>query len=178
MMNKTGPKQEDPSLPEVVNLSGARAENVAAELVRVRRSLVRDIDATEAEIHQSGALMVNGEYVSAHSAVIGVVQSGAVTVNGGAVGFVQTQDAGLTGPVGVVVGDEVVLTDSATVGVLGASSVKAEHVRTVVLLARNVEGSVETALDTRQVVLASVVAGIAAGAVVQLGQMLFGRSKK
>jgi hypothetical protein len=36
---------------------------------------------------------------------------------------------------------------------------------------------VVTTLDTRQVLLASVVAGIAAGAVVLLGQFLFGRSK-
>jgi hypothetical protein len=105
------------------------------------------------------------------------VQGGAVTMNGVGAGAVRAQEAVLTGQVGAMLADEASLIESRA-GILAANSVTADRVRTVVLLAKRVEGPVETALDTRQVLIASLATGFVAGAVILIGQLLFGRHKR
>lgn len=178
-MTKNDPKlpEENSTLPQVANLTGVQVDKVAADMARVHRSAVGSIEAQEVELYQSAAGQINADYVSTHNALLGEVHSGAATINGSAVVMLQAQDAALNGPAGIVSTQNAVLSDGASMGIMLATSVKAEKVRTVLLIASEVEGPVETVLDTRRVVLASLLAGAAAGAVVLLGQLFFGRRK-
>ncbi len=169
----TMPAEKETSLPEVVNLTNSRVDEVSAELVRAQRSVIGRIEAGEIELHQSGAAQISAENVMARGAIIGMAQSGSFSMDGGCVGVVRAQEVILNGQAGAVTAENATLLADAQAGILAANSVKAEKVRTVVLLAKQVEGPVETMLDTRRVVLASLAAGLAAGAVLLLGQFLF-----
>jgi hypothetical protein len=61
------------------------------------------------------------------------------------------------------------------VGILAAQEVHAPSLRTSVLIARQVEGNVETLADTRQVLLGGLVAGAVLGLFLLLGRLLFRR---
>jgi hypothetical protein len=77
--------------------------------------------------------------------------------------------------IGGIYTDNASLGEGAQTGILVGGKVSGEQIRTVFLVARQVEGQVETSLDTRQVALASVLTGVACGAVLLLGQFLFRR---
>ncbi|MBM3152378.1 MAG: hypothetical protein FJZ96_09305 [Chloroflexi bacterium] len=175
---KTPAPVADPVPPEVANLSRVQVDLVQAELARIDHSLVNELHATEAELSRSGSVGVTGETVNAHQSWIGMVRGGTVTLERGGALALQAEQAALTdSPAGLVQAGTVQMSGDATAAVVAAREVKAERLRTVVLLAGKVEGPVETVLDTRRVLLASVVAGIAAGGMALLGQALFRRRK-
>jgi len=62
-------------------------------------------------------------------------------------------------------------------GLLVASKVEADTINTTILLTRNVEGNVETVLDTPRALLAGLTAGVAVGLVLFVGQLLTKRDK-
>jgi hypothetical protein len=170
---KNVPPVEELTTPEVVNLVNTQAEHVDAELVRVSHSRVGKMHAEEIDITHSGAVSVSGDTVSGRDSWIGAVQGGHITLNGGGVVALQAEQMTLNGNAGLCQANQLSMAEGSTVGILSAGKVSAEKVRTVLLLAGKVEGPVETALDTRRVLLASLVAGIATGGVLLLGKFLF-----
>lgn len=98
-----------------------------------------------------------------------------VSVEAGAVGFVQAEKASVNGYTGLVVAGSADVHHSA-VGYLAAREVHAEDVRTIILFARNVQGNVITTFDTRGVVIAGLVSGLFGGLMLLLGRFLLRRS--
>jgi len=93
--------------------------------------------------------------------------SGAITVRGD---NVVIKDSGA----GVVVADRISGTN-ASIGVAVANSAELDGSSTVVLLAREVHGNVETVLDTRGAMVAGLMAGVAVGMVLLVGSLLVRR---
>jgi hypothetical protein len=58
-----------------------------------------------------------------------------------------------------------------------AERVEAKSIRAGLVIGREIQGNVETLLDARTTLLAGLVGGIAAGLVMLVGKMLFGRKK-
>ena len=73
--------------------------------------------------------------------------------------------------IGVAVGDRMNLAN-ARAGVLYANQAELNNSSSVILLARDVHGDVETVLDTRGAMLAGLVSGIAVGLVLFVGRLL------
>ena len=165
--------------PQVVNLRGSRLDRLDAELVRVEKSLVGSVNnAEEVDLHLSGAARVTARNVQAHNSLVGITQAEQVTLKDSATFAVQANQATVSGNVGAVLSKGTTsLNAGSRTGVLAARHVQADRVRTAVLLAGRVEGSVETMLDTRRIVLASLVTGLVTGSVLLLGQFLFKRRK-
>jgi len=174
------PKSELPEegLPEVVNLIDSQAEKVEADLVRASRSYVGYLTAEETELHQAVALNVNAHNLNANTSLLGISQSISTSSNNSILLAARAERMELKGSLtGGIYADNASLADGARAGILVSGKVSGEQVRSVILVARQVEGPVETMLDTRQVALASILAGFACGLVVLLGQFLF-RHKK
>jgi hypothetical protein len=98
---------------------------------------------------------------------VGLQLSGAITVRGD---NVTIKDSGA----GVVVADKVT-GSNAYLGVTVTDSAELNGSHSVVLLAREVHGNVETVLDTRGTMLAGLVAGVAVGVVLLVGGLLIRR---
>ena len=171
MARKTQPSEEEASLPQVINLTHTQAQQVEAELVRVHQSLVGRVDGGEVDLQQSAALQISAQNISAHTTSIASVQAKSFAMHESAVAVVRATQADLDGRAGLILAQSARMGAGSRSGLLVSNQVKTEQVRTSVLLARRVEGPVETVMDTRQVLLASLVAGIA----VLLGQFLFRR---
>jgi hypothetical protein len=73
--------------------------------------------------------------------------------------------------VGAVISEHAVLQDS-RVGITIARKAELNNSSSIILLAQEVEGNVETILDTRGALLAGLVSGIAVGLVLLVGNLL------
>lgn len=171
-------EQPEEGSPEVVNLIDSQAEKIEADLVRTSRSYIGNLTAEETDMHQAVALNVNAHDLNANTSILGVSQSVTISSDNSLLLASRAERMEMKNSlVGGVYADNANLADGARAGILVGGKVSGEQIRTVFLVARHVEGPVETMVETRQVVLASVIAGIACGLVVMLGQFLF-RHKK
>ena len=146
---------------EVINLSGGIIDTVESERVHITQGGANRIVASEVELLQGGAATIHGETVH-------LQRGAAIAVRGGEVSL---ED----GNAGAVVADGLSMTGS-RVGVVVAGQVEMENSNAVILLARDVHGSVETVLDTRGALLAGLVSGICVGLVLSVFKMLSRRS--
>ncbi len=172
------PKSEsiEEAQPEVVNLIDSQADLIEADLVRTSRSYVGSLHAEEVELHQAVALDVDAQNLNANTSVIGVVQAASVTTTNSLLVAARAERLEINNSLtGGVYADNTILAEGSQTGILVTGKASGEQIRTVVLVARQVDGPVETMLDTRQVALASVLAGVACGIVILLGQFLFRR---
>jgi len=174
------PKSELPEeeLPEVVNLVDSQAEKIEADLVRASRSYIGSLTAEESEMHQAVALNVNAHDLNTNTSLLGVSQSITTSSNNSILLAARAERLELKGSLaGGIYADNANLADGTRAGILVSGKVSGDQIRTVFLVARQVEGPVETMLETQQVAIASVLAGLACGIVVLLGRFLF-RHKK
>ena len=160
--------------PQVTNLSHADVQSVHAELVRMHQADAETVTADEVELVQSAAGNIKANHVNARQSGLAMVNAGEVLVQGGATGFIQAEKASVSGYTGAVVAGSAEVHHS-MVGYVAGKDVHVEDSRTVLLLARNINGNVTTLLDTRSALIAGLVGGLFAGIMLLLGRMLFGR---
>lgn len=173
-------KNESPmeEIPQVINLTGSQAEQVQADLVRASRSYIGRVNADEADLHQSIAVDADVQTMNANASLVGVSQAITTRAGNSAIIAGRTEQLELSSSVaGGIYAASATLKDGSQAGILVSGDVRADSVRTVVLVARQVQGPVQTMLDTRQVALGSLIAGIAGGAVMLLGYFLFRKKK-
>jgi hypothetical protein len=161
--------------PQVTNIAQAEVQSVHAELVRMHQADAETVTADEVELHQSAAGTVKATLVHARQTAIATVHAENVSVEAGAVGFVRAEKASTNGYTAVLAAGSADVQHSA-VGYLAGRDVRAENVRTVVLLARNVQGNVTTTFDARGALIAGLVAGLFGGLMLLLGRFLLRRS--
>jgi hypothetical protein len=176
MSPKSETNEED--RPEVVNLVDSQAEKIEADLVRTSRSYIGSLSSEESEMHQAFAMNINAHNLNAGTSILAVSQSVTSTSNNSLVVAARAERMEMKNSlVGGFYADSATLADGSQTGILVSSRVSGEQIRSVFLVARQVEGPVETMLDTRQVAMASVLAGLACGLVIVLGKFFF-RHKK
>lgn len=140
---------------QVANLSQTEVQFVQAELVRMHFAAAEAITADEVELDRSAVGNLKAARVDAQMSALGTVSTGEVSTERSALGYVQAQNATVGGYIGAVVG----------------TNVHAEGARTLLLVGRNVTGSVTTLLDARS----ALIAGLTGGLVFLVGRLLFGR---
>lgn len=160
---------------EIVNLTETSVNKIQAELVRMVDSSAQSITASEVEIRQGGAGTIESDRVAIHQGFVARMDADQVDVSSGAVGIVDTNQA--------VLNDSKVLLMSAgsaelhntCMGVVFAQQLQGESIQTSFLVSKQVEGSVNTILDTPRAILAGLTAGIAFGLVYLVGSLLVRR---
>jgi hypothetical protein len=160
--------------PEVVNMHKTQAASVQAELVRASASQIKQLSAQEVDLRDSVAVVVNAETVSARKTSVAHLEAGNFTLLDGTVLVSKSNSATLKGRAGLVITDSAEI-ENGSAAILASRTVKADTLRTGILISRNVEGNVETLMDTRSTVLAGIVAGAVIGSLLMLGQYLFRR---
>ena len=161
--------------PQVTNISQTEVKTIHAELVRMHQSDAEFIRADEVELQQSAVGNVKTGQMLARQSLVGMVNAVEFQSEAGVTGMVKAGNASVSGYTGLVAAGSADI-HHASVGYLAAREVKAEDVRTIVLLARNVEGNVITTLDTRGVVIAGLIGGLFGGLMLLLGRFLVRRN--
>jgi len=160
-MNDHPPNQESNEIDaDVVTMSGGSIENIEAETVRIDQGGAQRIIASEVGISRGGVGVINADNVDLQLAGALTVRSDKTTIKDGGAGVVVSDQ--LTGA-------------NANIGVAVANTAELNGGSTVVLLAREVHGDVETMLDTRGTMVAGLIAGIAVGLVLFVGSLLVRR---
>lgn len=157
MDDSSGAPDPEPVEADVVNLSGGPIESVEADVVRIRQGGANLIVAGEVEIQQGGAVQITADAVGAHQSGILVARGNVISVD--------------SGGVGAVIGEDVLLAGSRSLLTVGGR-VEIQEGSSVILLAREVKGSVHTVLDTTGAMLAGLTAGVAVGLVLLVGSWL------
>lgn len=160
--------------PEVVNMHETQAASVQAELVRASASQIKQLTAQEVDLRDSVAVVVNAETVSARKTGVAHLEAGNFTLLDGTVLVSKSNSATLKGRAGLVITDFAEIKNGSA-AILASRAIKADTIRTGILISRNVEGNVETLMDTRSTVLAGMVAGAVMGSLLMVGQFLFRR---
>jgi len=160
-------------IPQVANVTNASVEVVEAKLVRMHQSAAQEITADEVDLQQSAALDVTTAEVNAHEAALGLVTARDVDLNNSAVAIIRAETANIAGSAGVVLAESANLGNTYA-GVVAGNEVRSERIESLILLARNVEGDVQTVVDTRSALIAGMVGGLLAGIFLLVGRMLFG----
>jgi hypothetical protein len=161
---------ESPSQPADENV-------IEADIVQVNQGNVSQVNAGRVEFKQGGAGRVNAEQVTVHLGGIGMAWGTTVSVDQGGIGIVRAGEAQLDKCQTHVLVAQTATTKEGMTGVLVANEVHANPLRAVVVLAKTIDGQVETTLDTRGAILAGLVGGIALGLVSLTGRLLT-RSKR
>jgi len=157
---------------EVINLSNTTVGTVRAELVRMNMSGAEKIIATEIEVKQGGAVKLQAQDIRLSQGGALSIEGETVILNNGFAGIVRAEEASLTDcGAGIVVAEQTSLQNVQS-GLLVAGEVTSETVKATIFLAGNVEGNVETVLDTPRAMLAGLTAGVAVGLVLFIGQLL------
>jgi len=160
--------------PEVVNMHNTQAASVQAELVRASASQIKQLSAQEVDLRDSVAVVVNAETVSARKTGVAHLEAGYFTLLDGTVLLSKSNSATLKGRAGLVITDSAEI-ENGSAAILASRTVKADTIRTGILISRKVEGNVETLMDTRSTILAGIVAGAMMGSLLVVGQFLFRR---
>lgn len=161
--------------PQVTNISHSDVQSVHAELVRMHQADAEVITAEEVEMQNSAAGSVKANHVTGHMILMGAVSAEEVTVQEGGVGYAQAGKMSVSGYTGAVVAGSVDV-QHGFVGFVAGRDVHVSESRTGVLLARTVNGNVNTVLDTRGALIAGLTGGLFAGLMLLLGRMLFRRN--
>ena len=140
-----------------MELPDTTQEDIRLERVRLVQGSAGNIAADEVDIHQGGAASIEATNVT-------IEQGGAGMLNAETVSIVQ-------GGAGVVYADTVSISEG-SVGMVVAGRVEAIGTRTLLLLSREVHGSVETVLDTKGAFTAGAVAAIVVGFLLWMGRLL------
>ena len=160
--------------PQVINLTTTSVEVIEAEMVRLHQSGVQEITADEVELHQSIALDITTAEISTHETALGLVTARDVEMTNSAAGAIRAQNVNVLGSAGIVLGESVNLGNTYA-GVVAGGDIRSERIESVFLFARNVEGEVQTVVDTRSALIAGLVGGLFAGIIVLVGRIAFRR---
>lgn len=169
----TDPEDTQDETPQVANITNTSVEVVEAKLVRLHQSAAQEITADEVDLQQSAALDVTTAEVSAREAALVLVTARDVEMTNSAAGIIRAETANIEGSAGVVLAESANLGNTYA-GVVAGSQVRSERIESLILLARNVEGDVQTVIDTRSALIAGMVGGLFAGIFLLVGRMLFG----
>lgn len=156
------PAKREPAKPvefeaEVVNLGDATLDEVEAEVVHISQGGANQIHASSVDMRQGGALAIQADEFD-------MSQSVAMISNAGHTSMDQSNSA-------AVLSEELIAANS-RMGLVVANRARLENSNAVVLLARDVEGSVEPVLDSRGALLAGIAAGIVAGSMLLIGNLI------
>jgi len=160
----------------------ATSENdtVRADRVEIAQGGAERVEATTVTVTQGGIGTADARTIDVRQGGIGTASATDIAVSGGSIGFARGERVTLEmGVVGVAVGDEVRVTQSASgyVAARGDATVDQSFVNTlianrvtirqpsavVVLIARQVDGSVRPLLDWRGALAAGAVARLVMG---------------
>lgn len=159
---------------ETISLGNSRIQSVEGTSVQLNQCGVIDIHAENAEIHDSGMRHVVGQQISVTDSLMLVMQAGSAEVTDSAIGLLKAQELTVNSPIGLAIGQNIQVNQTRA-GILAANEIHGEKIESFVVLASQVNGSIETKIGPRGLALIGVTAGLTLGLVVSLVNVLRSR---
>ncbi len=130
------------------------------DVVNVIQSTVRAVDGDHVELQQVGALSIDGERINIDQGASCVIRASNINLNQCVSGITATETATIRSSLCPIVlsRKDVEVKDSATLLVAG-NSVKTEGVKTLFVLAKEIDGDVKTLFDWRSALSFGAVIG-------------------
>ncbi len=169
------PNNSPESDESVAHISETEVQNVQAQSVQMQQAAAQTISASDVEMHQSAAASLKATNVSAHQSALAAVEATEVLSQESFTGMVQADKASLSGYTGAVVAQTAEFHYSVAGVVVGNEVHISDQSRTLLLIGRNVQGNVTTLMDTRSALIAGLLGGLFGGIMLLLGRALFKR---
>jgi hypothetical protein len=155
-----------------VKISQTAVDSIKADYVYLEQSGAEKVVAGELEITQGGLGRVEAQQVIMRQAGAGIVESASVDIKNGGSLIVRSQDVLMRQSGSGAVFSDALTMHSSQAGVVVGQNVQGDLIKTSILLAGQVDGPVETTLDTPRALLAGLTAGVAMGLVCVVGKLL------
>lgn len=143
-------------------ISEKELEIIEGEFIKISQSTVRNVEGGHVEMEQVCALSVDGEKIEAVQSVAGMISGSDITVDQGLSMIVAGSNTQLKYscvPLSLTRYNASVKKSAA--GIIAANTVKAENSAAVFVLAKNIDGNINTLLDWKSAAaLGGVLGGI------------------
>jgi hypothetical protein len=148
----------------VFNLSNDCLDSIQAQYVRLNQSSVGEVNADSVEIRDSNTGQVVSHQFNQGGGISWFIDTDNANIQNSAAGIVRSQSAIINGNSGLVFSQATGIKDS-QVGLVVSREIDADHVQSVFLMAGEVKGTVETVVDSRNIFLFGLAAGLGLGLV-------------
>ena len=137
-------------------------EIIEGEFVKISQSSVRNVEGGHIEMEQVCALSVDGEKVDAAQCLAGMISGNDITMNQGVGMIVAGNDTKLRySCVPISLTRDKASVKKSAAGIIAANRVKAENSAAVLVLAKNIDGNLNTLFDWKSAAaLGGVLGGI------------------
>jgi hypothetical protein len=130
------------------------------------------------QVHAAGAIkQINANQVTVEQSGVLSIQGGSIEVSNAGVGFARAQTAIFNDSGANILVAESVEGNEPAANLMIARSVRGDSIKTSILLSGNVEGPVETKLDTQGALVFGLAVGAGFGLLLSLFQLLLGRKR-
>lgn len=160
-------------MPEnLVSLEQESPDNIQSEKepVLFKQTIVRGLNTAKAALNQSAAASVVAEKIAVEQSAVGALSTDLSNLKQSAVGLNSSIEVSAAESTIGVSFSSIAEVDRSNVGLLAAREVRAGSIKTGILLAGEVEGPVETTLDTRQTLLFGIIVGATIGLILTIGR--------
>ena len=163
---------EETELPQIINLSQARVDNVQADLVRASQTAILNLNAEEVDLQTSLAASVQTGEFNAHDSILGAVICENASLQDSIAGGIRAETLNFQGASVLNIANTMTNMDVNAFAVV-ATDFRADNIRTGILISREVHGNVTATVDGRTALLGGLVGGAVTGLILLAGMLLF-----
>jgi hypothetical protein len=146
---------------DAMEMESKSLDFVEAEFMNIRQSTIRSVEGGHVELQQVGALSIDGDRVEVTQGAALVIRGAELSLNQSAATIAVGETTNLNfsfSPISVAGGNATV--NRSAVGLMAAREINADNSTSIVMIGREIHGSVTTLLDWRS---ALALGAIAAG---------------
>lgn len=144
----------------IMDVEGKSLDMVEAEFMNIRQSTIRAVEGGHIELQQVGALSIDGERVDVTQGAAVVMRGATLSLNQsiGLLAAARTTNLNFSFTPVAVSSEEAVLNKSAA-GIVAAHEINSHNSTSLLMIGKNINGSVTTLLDWRSALALGAVAG-------------------
>lgn len=145
---------------EMVDIEGKALDLVEAEFINIRQSTVRAVEGGHVELQQVGALSIDGERVEVTQGASVMMRGTNLTLNQSIGLLTVGNTANLNfsfSPVSVSASET--FASKSAIGIMAAKEITSNNNTSILMIGRNINGTVTTMLDWRSALALGAVAG-------------------
>lgn len=145
---------------ESVDIEGKNVNMVEAEFMNIVQSTVRSVEGGHIELQQVGAFSIDGERVEVTQGASVLLKGDTISLNQSIGGVVAGNSTNLNFSfVPLSASADSTIVEKSAIGIMAAKEIKSENSTSVIMIGKNISGSVTTLLDWKSALAISAVAG-------------------
>ncbi|NTU42054.1 MAG: hypothetical protein HGA78_03185 [Nitrospirales bacterium] len=145
---------------EIVEIEDRRLDLVEAEFMTIRQSSIRSVEGGHIELQQVGALSIDGEKVEVTQGACALMKGENISLNQSAAFFAAGNTTNLNysfSPVSVSMHETTA--NRSAVGVMAAREINSQNSASILMIGKDIHGTVTTLLDWKSALALGAVTG-------------------